>query len=151
MLIRNFALALGVLYALVGILGFIPGLTQPPPADAPALTVGAGYGLLLGLFPVNVVHNLIHLLVGVLGIAAYWSLDWSRTYARGIFIVFALLTIMGLIPGLNTTFGLAPLFGNDIWLHALTALAGGYFGFLAPVEAVRLGEAPGPTGERRVP
>ena len=36
---------------------------------------------------------------------------------------------MGLIPGLNTTFGLIPIFGNDVWLHALTALIAAYFGW----------------------
>jgi hypothetical protein len=45
-------------------------------------------------------------------------------------IVFALLAIMGLIPGLNTLFGLAPLYSHDIWLHALSALLAGYFGYV---------------------
>ena len=38
---------------------------------------------------------------------------------------------MGLVPALrlDTTFGLVPLYGNDIWLHALLAIGAGYFGF----------------------
>jgi hypothetical protein len=44
-------------------------------------------------------------------------------------VIFGVLTVMGLIPGLNTVFGLIPLFGHDIWLHALTAIAAAYFGF----------------------
>jgi hypothetical protein len=38
--------------------------------------------------------------------------------------------VMGLIPLTATTFGLVPLYGNDIWLHALLALVAGYFGFV---------------------
>ncbi len=128
---RYFALILGIVYALVGILGFIPGLTNPPPAGSPVLSVDGSYGLLLGLFPVNVLHNIVHLLVGLAGIAAYASFQASKTYARVVFVIFALLTVLGLIPGGDTTFGLIPLYGNDIWLHALTALVSGYFGFVA--------------------
>jgi hypothetical protein len=131
---RTFALAAGLAYLLVGLLGFLPALTQPPVADAPDLTVDAGYGYLLGLFPINVLHNLVHLVVGVLGLAAYTRFSAARTYARGLAIVYGLLTLMGLVPGLNTTFGLIPLFGNDIWLHALTAALAAYFGFRASAE-----------------
>ena len=126
---RTFALVFGIVYALVGVLGFVPGFNQPTPPGAPSLAVDTGYGYLLGLFPINVLHNLVHLLVGFLGLAAYTSFSAARTYARGLAIVYGLLTLMGLVPGLNTTFGLIPLFGNDIWLHALTAALAAYFGF----------------------
>lgn len=131
---RYFALIFGIVYTLIGIAGFVPQLVQEPPAGAPDLAVDGGYGYLFGLFPVNILHNIVHVLVGLLGIAAYANFPAARSYARGLLIVFGLLTIMGLIPGLMTTFGLIPLFGNDVWLHALTALAGGYFGFIAPEE-----------------
>ncbi len=137
MSIRYFALALGIVYTLVGLLGFLPGITQPPPPNAPTLAVDAGYGFLLGLFPINVLHNIVHLLIGVLGIAASRRLAGARAYARGLAVVYGLLAIMGLIPGLDRTFGLIPLFGHDVWLHALTALASAYFGFMAPVATAR--------------
>ena len=41
-----------------------------------------------------------------------------------------MLSIAGLLPGLDTLFGLTPLFGNDVWLHALLALIAAYFGWL---------------------
>ncbi len=44
MAIRYFAIAAGVVYALVGLLGFVPGATQAPPADAPAVTADSWYG-----------------------------------------------------------------------------------------------------------
>ena len=87
------------------------GFNQPRPAGAPSLAVDAGYGYLLGLFPVNALHNIVHLAVGAVGVMAYRSFASARLYARSVAVVFALLTIPGLIPGLNTTFGLIPIFG----------------------------------------
>jgi hypothetical protein len=128
---RNFALIFGIVYALVGVLGFIPGVTASPPAGAPGLAVDAGYGYLLGLFPINALHNVVHAAVGLAGIAASARAASARAYARALAVVFAILTVMGLFPGLDTTFGLIPLFGHDVWLHALTAAGAGYFGFAA--------------------
>jgi Ca2+/Na+ antiporter len=84
----------------------------------------------LGLFPVNVLHNIIHLLFGAWGLFAARTFDSSRTYARAVAIVYALLTVMGLIPATSTTFGLVPIYGHDIWLHALLAAVAAYFGFV---------------------
>lgn len=128
---RYFALICGIVYTLVGIMGFIPGVVTAP-GTGPDIAVDAGYGYLLGLFPVNVLHNLVHLAVGLWGLASYRSFSGARTFSRGLAIFYGLLTIMGLIPGLNTTFGLIPIFGHDIWLHALTAAIAAYFGFAKP-------------------
>jgi uncharacterized membrane protein YtjA (UPF0391 family) len=125
---RYFALISGIVYVLVGVLGFIPGLVAAP-GTAPELAVNANYGYLMGLFPINLLHNIVHLAVGIWGLASYRSYSGARTYARGLAIFYGVLAIMGLIPGLNTTFGLIPIFGHDIWLHALTALIAAYFGF----------------------
>ncbi|HYQ90791.1 MAG TPA: DUF4383 domain-containing protein [Candidatus Competibacteraceae bacterium] len=129
--VKTFALVLGIIYLAVGVLGFIPALLSPPGPGAPGVAVTAGYGYLLGLFPVNILHTLVHLAVGVWGVFAQKDFDSARTFARGVAILYAVLTIFGLIPGLHTVFGLVPLFGHDIWLHALTAIAAGYFGFVA--------------------
>ena len=42
---------------------------------------------------------------------------------------YGLLTVMGLIPGLSTTFGLVPIYGADVALHAVIAAVSAYFGF----------------------
>jgi len=131
MTVRNFALVLGIAYTLVGVLGFLPFALTPPP-DTPDVTLDTLYGLLIGLFPVNILHSIVHLAIGLWGIFAYRDFDASRTFAKVVGVFFAVLTVMGLIPGLHTTFGLIPLFGHDVWLHALTSLAGLYFGFMAP-------------------
>lgn len=127
---RYFALIAGIIYALVGLLGFVPGTHPLPAGAAPDLVVDAGYGHLLGLFPINVLHNIVHLAIGVWGIVGYRSLSGAKTFARGLAIFYGLLTVMGLIPGMNTTFGLIPIYGHDVWLHAVTALAAAYFGFV---------------------
>ena len=129
--VKTFALVLGVIYLAAGVLGFIPALLRPPEIGAPSISVTASYGYLLGLFPVNILHTLVHLAIGVWGVFAQRDFDSARTFARGVAILYAVLTIFGLIPGLDTVFGLLPLFGHDIWLHALTAIAAGYFGFIA--------------------
>lgn len=128
--VRYFALILGIVYLIVGILGFFPAALQPVGPAAPNLSVDAGYGRLLGLFPVNVLHNVVHLGVGLWGLLAYRSLGGSIGFAKGLAIFYGLLAIMGLIEGTNTTFGLIPIFGHDVWLHAVTALAAAYFGFM---------------------
>lgn len=132
MAVRYFALIAGLAYVLVGILGFFPGAVQDPAATDPSLAIDSGYGRLLGIFPVNVLHNLVHLALGVWGVIAYREWVAARGYARGLAIIYGVLTVMGLIPGLDTVFGLVPIFGNDIWLHAVTAIIAAYFGWGPP-------------------
>jgi hypothetical protein len=98
-------------------------------ADAD-VTMKTMFGYELGLFPVNVLHNIVHLLFGIWGILAARSLGGARTYFRAVAIIYALLTVMGLVPALYTTFGLIPIYGNDVWLHALLAIVAAYFGWM---------------------
>jgi hypothetical protein len=134
MLTRRFALVLGIVFVVVGILGFVPGVnSMHHDGAADNLTVhGPGDGYLLGLFHVNVLHNAVHLLFGALGILAAGRFETARTYARFVAIAYGLLAIMGLVPAANmwNTFGLIPIHGNNVWLHALVAAAAAYFGFI---------------------
>lgn len=132
---RMFALVLGVAFLLAGVSGFFP---SPLPPDAPELTVHQNEGLALGLFPVNILHNVVHLLFGVLGLAASRGMVMTaRGYAQFIAVSYGLLTILGLLPATHTTFGLIPIYGNDIWLHGGIALAAAYFGFAGSPSASR--------------
>src|SRR4051812_46885340 len=135
MLTRRAALIYGIAFLAVGVLGFVPGVNQMHHGDDPNLSVeGPGHGDLLGLFHVNVLHNAVHILFGVLGLACARSLPASRTYFRLVAVAYGLLTILGLIRPLNIdhTFGLIPIEGNDVWLHALLAVVAAYFGFIRP-------------------
>lgn len=127
---RSFALIFGIVFILVGLAGFVPPLVTAVHPEHPTLAVDAGYGLLLGLFPVNVPHNLVHLAFGVWGVFLARSPGAARLYARGVAIIYAVLVVAGLVPPLDTLFGLTPLFGNDVWLHALLALVAAYFGWM---------------------
>lgn len=131
MTIRRFALIYGIVFLIVGIAGFIPGLVMPFGPQHPELTVEAASGRLFGLFPVNVLHSIVHIIFGIWGIAVWRSIPRSLIYARSVAVIYAVFVIMGLIPGLRTTFGLIPLYGHDVWLHVLLAGIAGYFGFVA--------------------
>ena len=131
---RFFALITGVIYLVMGLMGFVPSFVAEPttlPDYVAELGVHSGFGYLMGLFPINTPHNIVHLVVGAVGILASISLDSSRWFAGFLGIFYGLLTVMGLIPVANTTFGLIPIYGNDVWLHAITAAIAIYFGFIA--------------------
>ena len=128
---RYFALVVGVAFILAGIAGFLPFFTPHAPPEAPHLIVGTSYGLLLGLFPVNIIHNLFHFGVGVMGVLAFRSYPSALQFTRFLGVALGALTVMGLIPPLSTGFGLWPLYGHDIWLHGLEAVIGVYLGFFA--------------------
>lgn len=137
---QYFVLTIGILFTLVGIMGFIPSFVKEPTAtpDVAGLAFTSGYGYLLGLFPINVLHNIVHLLVGVLGIAASSSLGSTRLYSGGLAIFYGLLAILGLFPPTQSTLGFIPIFGNDVWLHAVTAAIATYFGFIATPDLLEI-------------
>jgi hypothetical protein len=121
-------LIFGIAYLAAGVLGLIPAALLPPPADAPptAFTVAR---LPHRPLPVNILHTAVHLAIGVWGIAAWRSAGGARVYARSLAILYGVLAVIGLIPGLNTVFGLIPLHSHDVWLHAGTAVIAAYFGW----------------------
>ena len=128
---RTFALIFGIAYLGAGLLGLMPGLLTPLPADAPPTRFDVMQGELLGLFPVNMLHTAVHLAIGAWGLMAFMGWLAPRTYARSLAVLYGVLGVMGLVPGLNTLFGLTPLYGHDVWLHLGTAAVAAYFGFAA--------------------
>ncbi|WP_199322859.1 MULTISPECIES: DUF4383 domain-containing protein [Calothrix] len=137
---QYFALITGIIFVLIGVMGFIPGVVNAPATtpDTAGLSFTSGYGDLLGLFPINVLHNIVHLVVGLLGIFASASLGSARLYSGVLALFYGLLTLMGLFPPTQSTLGLIPIFGNDIWLHGFTAAIATYFGFLAKPDLLEL-------------
>ncbi len=132
---RNFALIMGIVFVLVGVLGFVPGINQTEGHDAAAENLiigGPGHGNLLRLFHVNLLHNLVHILFGIMGIVMYRRYDTARLYARIVAVSYGLLVVLGLIPATNTVFGLVPIHGHNVWLHLVIAAAAAYFGFVVP-------------------
>ncbi len=128
--VRLAALLLGFAYIIFGISGILPNSSYPVPDSFPTLIIGARYSVYFAVFPINIMLTYLHWLVGLWGVLAYHSLDNSYAYAKIVGIGYLVLAIFGLIPFLNTFFGWMPLFGNNIWLHALTGAILVYFGFL---------------------
>ena len=152
---RRFALVFGIVFLAVGVLGFIPGVNQMHHGDTHGGTLNVtdpGHGNLLGLFHVNVLHNAVHILFGILGLVMSRTLGAARGYFRIVGVAYILLAVLGLIPthNINNTFGLIPISGNDVWLHALLGAVGIYFGFIKPA-AVETTDATytTPTGTNR--
>lgn len=130
---------IGVLFLSLGVLGFAPSLLSLPPVgfetniplDSSIFPYAEGFGYLFGLFAVNLMHDLIHLTVGLFGIAASGNFITARNFNRYFAASYILLAIMGLLPFGKTLFGLMPLFGNNVWFNAAIAIFAGYFGFVA--------------------
>ncbi|MCR6631082.1 MAG: DUF4383 domain-containing protein [Magnetospirillum sp.] len=137
---RTFALVLGIGFLAAGILGFVPGLVSPSGDPAGMGMEGMTHGRLFGLFAVNALHNLVHLAFGVWGVVVWRDFAASRLYAQVVAVAYAVLVVLGLIPAVNTLFGLVPLYGHNVWLHAVLAVAAGFFGFVpvATVESTRV-------------
>jgi hypothetical protein len=131
-LAEQYALLIGVSFLLAGLCGFVPFVTTAPSLDSPSLVVNANYGYLLGLFPVNLIHNIFHLSMSLAGFLAYRNPNSAILFSRFLAIVLGALTIMGLIPAFQTLGGFVPVFGHAIWLHGLEAVIGAYLGFLKP-------------------
>ena len=120
---QKVAMVFGVVFLLVGLLGLFTTEGMGMEAD------NAAAPKLLGLFPVNLLHNLVHLAFGVWGIAASRSWSGSVQYCRIGGIIYLVLALLGFVA--PDGFGLVPLGGNDIWLHVLLGVALAAVGFTA--------------------
>src|SRR5829696_4443084 len=108
--LQTVALLFGIVFLLVGILGFIPGITSDAPGDFAGEDSDAE---LLGIFQVSVLHNIVHLLFGIAGLALARTWDGARTFLIGGGVVYLLLWILGLVGGADWI----PANSADDWLH----------------------------------
>ena len=138
---RPFAWIVGILLVLIGVAGFVPPLVAIED-DPLRRLAGVGDPHILGLLPTSPVLNIIHLGLGLWGMVAGRTLNAAILYARRIAIILAVLLVFGLIPGPDTLFGSAPLWGNNLLLHGALALLAALFGWLYRRPAPPLGEEP---------
>ncbi len=118
---KSLATLFGAVFILVGILGFIPGIS-PVHSD--------GMHYLLGIFMVGGIHNAIHLLSGVAALAgAAKSEKYARLYFQVFGSVYALVTIVGFLQK-DTVLGIIHVNAADNFLHLGLAVAILAIGFL---------------------
>ncbi|OQO92040.1 hypothetical protein B1813_07130 [Saccharomonospora piscinae] len=113
--VQSAAGVVGAVFLLVGVLGFIPGVTT----DYGSMQF-AGHesgAMLFGVFQVSILHNLVHLAFGIAGLALMRTAAAARGYLVGGGAIYLALWIYGLIVGAESTANFVPLNAADDWLH----------------------------------
>lgn len=109
------ALIVAILFLAAGVLGFIPGATS----NFMSMRFAGHHStaLLLGLFQVSILHNIVHLLFGIVGALVRRSPAGSFHYLLWGGIVYAALWLYGLFIGAESGANFVPLNTPDNWLH----------------------------------
>ncbi len=113
--INKVAKIFGIVLVLIGILGFIPGVTSN--------------GMLLGIFQVSAVHNIIHLLTGIIALMVSKKGEHAaRTFFKVFGVIYLLVLIIGMVQG-DTVLGLFGVNMADHLLHLIIAALALWYGF----------------------
>ncbi|MEN3368197.1 MAG: hypothetical protein V7609_340 [Verrucomicrobiota bacterium] len=116
-MVKSAAVLFGVVFLLVGILGFVPAVTKDQ--------------MLLGIFHVNAAHNVVHLLSGAIALfAGMTSAGAARVYFRIFGVVYGLVAVMGFMMGDTLLLGLISNNTADTWLHVGIAAVSLLLGFM---------------------
>ena len=108
------AMAVGATFLLIGILGFVPGVTQN--LDRIEFAGHESGAELLGLFQVSILHNVVHALFGI-GLVAARTVAAARTYLIGGGVIYAVLAVYGMVIDRMSDANFVPLNEADNWLH----------------------------------
>ncbi|WP_327107553.1 DUF4383 domain-containing protein [Nonomuraea glycinis] len=122
------ALVVGAVFLLVGVLGFVPGVTTN--FDDLQFASHHSDALLLGVFQVSILHNIVHLLFGVAGILMARTVPGARNYLIGGGVIYLLLWLYGMLIDHDSAANFVPLNGADNWLHLLLGIGMLALGFL---------------------
>lgn len=109
------AMAVGAVFLLVGVLGFVPGITSS--FGDMAFAGHESDARLLGIFQVSVLHNIVHLLFGVAGLVMGRTWAGARTFLVGGGAVYLVLWLYGLVIDKESAANFVPLNAADDWLH----------------------------------
>jgi hypothetical protein len=110
-------------------MGFAPPLWDRPPSG-PSITIRVFYASMFGVFVVNIILSMVHLVIGLWGTMGANNRYSALIFARGGCILFLLLGIIGLIPidKVRTLGGTMPLHGlYNSWVYLGTALIALFF------------------------
>jgi hypothetical protein len=111
-----YALVIGAVLVVAGIIGFFYSAAFGSPGDTDAV---------LGILDVNGWHNVVHIASGAAGLALAGSAPRARLYAIGLAVVYTVVAIWGFAIGDGESIlGFIPVNTEDNVLHALIAAAG---------------------------
>src|SRR5687767_11433199 len=115
-MLRKLSLLFGLVFIVVGVLGFVPSVTRE--------------GHLLGIFHVNPAHNVVHLLSGFIAIViGFIGEHAARNFFRAFGVIYGLVAILGFIYGDRPILGLIANNAADTWLHVGIAAVSLLLGF----------------------
>jgi hypothetical protein len=114
------AMVVSVVFLLVGLLGFIPGVTTS--YDQLMIAGHESEALLLGLFQVSILHNIVHLAFGVAGLLLARTAAGAQNFLVYGGVIYAVLWIYGLLVDQESAANFVPLNTADNWLHLVLAI-----------------------------
>jgi hypothetical protein len=119
-LLTTAAKAVGAVFLLVGVLGFVPGITTHYSEMSFASHMSGAK--LIGLFQVSVLHNIVHLLFGVAGLALGRTREGARSFLVGGGVIYLVLFVYGLVVGQDSSANFVPVNSADDVLHLVLGL-----------------------------
>lgn len=123
-MLKKLALLFGILFLVVGVLGFVPAAMKD--------------GLLLGLFQGSLVHNLVRIVVGLVGVYVGWCLcsegctKWCspRFFFRAVGVFYAVLVLLGFMHVDGSILGYIAGTHADTIFRSVVAVVSLYLGFV---------------------
>jgi Domain of unknown function (DUF4383) len=113
--VQTVALVVGAVFLLVGVLGFIPGITSD--YSQLGLAGHESHAALLGIFQISILHNLVHVLFGVVGVLMARTAAMAKSYLVVGGIIYLLLGVYGLLIGEAVAANFVPVNLADDVLH----------------------------------
>ena len=120
-MLKKTASLVGWVLLVAGVLGFVPGITNDE--------------MLLGIFQVNTMNNVLHIVVGLLGLyLASKGEDSAQMFFKVAGVIYGLLAVLGFFAAGDMVLGMFANNDATMWLHVVLAVAALYFGFGAKKE-----------------
>jgi Domain of unknown function (DUF4383) len=118
--IQLIALVVGAVFLLVGVVGFIPGITMN--FGDMSFAGHHSEAMLLGVFQVSVLHNIVHLLFGIAGLALARTVAGARNFLIYGGVIYAVLWLYGMLIDQTSAANFVPVNMADNWLHLALAV-----------------------------
>jgi hypothetical protein len=115
--VRLVATVVGVVFLLVGIAGFIPGVTTG--YDGMTFAGHESTAELLGVFHVSILHNAVHVLFGIVGLMLARTASGATMFLIGGGAIYLVLWLYGLVIDLGSGANFVPVNTADNWLHLI--------------------------------